>query len=212
MKIKVGDKELTISKWKGKNKKDFVRMVGNQDIDNQQLLETLVYSCIEEDVVLSTEEFRYVLTRIRAYSLGETIKFDFFCDECQNVFTRELELKDIITYSHKKLKDIKIPGAKIKFGDIKNKTIYTEKIAEDPDYDFLFRIASINGNDTFTLSELEDILDNLDIDVLEEVMSIYEEHRFKVQDVNTVTCDCGHEMTFKFDELPGFFPDNWFED
>lgn len=212
MKIIVGDKNLTITKWKGKNKKDFIRLVNDQDSNNQQLLETLVYSCIEEDVILSTEEFRYVLTRIRAYSLGELIKFEFLCDECQEVFHREMELNDIITYSHKTLKDIKVPGAKIKFGDIKNKAIYTEKIAEDPDYDFLFRIASINGNDTFTLSELEEILDNLDIDVLEEVMSIYEEHRFKVQDVNTVTCDCGNEMQFKFDELPGFFPENWFEE
>ena len=211
MEIKVGNKKLNIKKWKGKNKKDFIRLVNDSDTDNQKLLDILVYSCIEEDVILSTEEFRYVLTRIRAYSLGETISFEFYCDKCQEIFHREMKLIDIIRYTYKPLKEIKFDKTKIKLGEIKNKEIYTEKVSEDPDYDFLFRIESINGNDTFTLTELMDIIDNFDIDVIEKVMEIYEDHRFKVDDTNIVKCDCGHEMIFQFDELPGFFPEKWFD-
>lgn len=215
MKIRVGSKDITIQKWKGKNKKDFIKLLKETDDSiecEEKMMDILVYSCIEEDVILSTEEFRYVLSRIRALSLGEEIEIEFYCDKCQEIFKQTFNIKDVINFSYKPLKEIKIPGAKIKLGEIKNKKIYTEKIAEDPVYDFLLRIESINGNTTFNLTELEEIVDSMDLDVYENVMSIYKEHKFKILDVNTVKCNCGNEMLFKFDELPGFFPDSWFDE
>ncbi|UOK16787.1 hypothetical protein [Vibrio phage phiKT1024] len=211
-KIKMGDKTLTINKWKGRNKKEFTRLLNDPEKNEQQMMESLVYSCIDEDVVLSTDEFRYILSQIRAHSLGEDINFEFYCDKCNETFKKTLRISDIIRFNHKPLKNIKVDGVKIKLGEIKNKEIYAEKVVEDPLYDFLMRIEEINGNDTFSLLELEEIIDELELDVLEEVMKIYEDHRFKIDDINTVTCECSHEMTFKFDELPGFFPESWFEE
>ncbi|QAU04559.1 hypothetical protein Va1_276 [Vibrio phage Va1] len=210
--IKMGDKTLTISKWKGRNKKEFTRLLNDPEKNEQQMMDSLVYSCIEEDVILSTDEFRYALSQIRAYSLGEEIDFEFYCDKCHKTFNKKMNISDIIRFDYKPLKTIKVGDVKIKLGNIKNKAIYAEKVVEDPLYDFLMRIDEINGNDTFSLLELEEIIDELELDVLEEIMKIYEDHRFKIDDINTVKCECSHEMTFKFDELPGFFPESWFEE
>lgn len=211
MKIKVSDKTITINKWKGKNKKEFTRLLNDPKANEQQMMESLVYSCIDEDVILSVDEFRYVLSRIRAISLGEEINIEFYCNECEKTFTKSFELKDIIRFNYKELKEIKVNNIHIKLGNIKNKAIYSEKVAEDSNYDFLFRIEEINGNDAFSLNELEEIVDDIDLDDLEKIMEIYEDHRFKIDDINTVECECGHKMKFQFDELPGFFPDSWFE-
>ena len=210
MKIKVGEKTLNINKWKGKTKKDFIRIFQQEEPNEFEVMETIVYSCIDENVVLSADEFRYVLSRIRAISIGEEINMEFFCDKCGKVFSETLKLDEILKTSYIKLDEINIEGARIKLGPVKNKELYQKYVEEDSDNDLLMRVERINGNSSFSFQELQEIFENLDVDVLEEVMRIYNEHKFKLNDVNTITCKhCKHEMVFEFDELPGFFPDSW---
>jgi len=214
MKLKVGNRNLTIRKWKGKDKKAFINSLKEENINEEDVMNALVYDSIEEEnVILSSDEFKYVLSRIRAYSLGEEINVEFMCGECGEIHTQTFELKNLLKYEFKPLKEIKIPGAHIKFGEIANKELYISKIKEDEDYDFLLRISEINENNTFTLNELEMIIDDLDIDVLTEVMTIWEESKFKLDDVGLVKCpNCGDEVYYQFDEIPGFFPTSWFEE
>lgn len=211
MKIKVGDNNLTIRKWKGKDKKAFVKAINKKDISENEVMDTLVYSCIEENVVLSIDEFRYVLSRIRAYSLGEEIKIDFYCDECGSIHKETFQLKDIIRFSYKELKEITVNDLTISLGPIKNKKIYNKLISEDEVYDLILRIEKINGDDAFTLDSLLETFDELDVDILTEVFEIWESSKFTVEDINDVTCSCGSKSSFKFDELPGFFPTSWFK-
>lgn len=213
MKIQVGDKELNVRKWKGKDKKNFINSLQKNDTSEKEIMDTIVYSCIEEDVVLSVDEFRYVLSRIRANSLGEEIDVEFYCNECGNVHNHTFELKDIIRYRYEPLSEIKVKDVHIQLGEIKNREAYIKRVAQDEIYDFLMRIESFNGDSAFTLETLMEKFDDLDLDILEEIMAIYEASRFKVQDENEVVCPhCGHAETFIFDELPGFFPDSWFTD
>lgn len=211
MKLSLGEKTITIRKWKGKDKKKFVNSLRVKNPDKKQIMDALVYDCIEEDVVLSAEEFRYVLSRIRAESLGEKFSVEFYCEECGSLFKKDFELKNTITFTYKPLKEIKVKDTTIKFGPIRNKDFYINKVSEDPDYDFMLRIESFNGDNTFTLAELEEKIDDLDLDILEEILRKYEESIFKVHDINTVKCNCGNELTYKFDSIPEFFPDAWFE-
>lgn len=212
MKIKVGNKDITIRKWKGKDKKKFISLLKDESLNEVSIMEAMVYSCIEENVILSVDEFKYVLSRIRAYSLGEEISIEFYCDKCGDVFNKEFKLSDVFTYTYKELKEIDIPGAQIKLGPIKNKEIYIKKIAEDSYYDLLLRVERINGNDAFTLEELENIIDEMDLDVLEQIMEIYYDSKFTIHDINEVQCpSCGDKSLYEFDELPGFFPETWFE-
>lgn len=211
MKISVGDKSITIKKWKGKHKKEFIRLLKEDKPDELAIMETLVYSCIDEDVILSTEEFRYVLMKIRALSLGKTISADFYCEKCGELHKHEFNLEELLKPVFKPIKKIEYQGTKIKLGPIRNKKIYIEKVSEDDIYDLLMRVSSINNNDGFSLLELEEIIEELDIDVIEEIFNIWEDHRFKLNDINEVECPhCHHKELYKFDELPGFFPDSWF--
>lgn len=213
MRLDVGDKVIHCRGWKGKEKKKFIASLKQAEINEEEVLESLVYDCIEEDVVLSTEEFKYVLSRIRAFSLGEDIDIEFYCENCGETYTKTFQLKDIITYSYKELPEINVSGAKIKLGPIRNKTFYEKMIAEDEEYDFLLRIEKFNDNDHFNLEELINLMDNLDVQVLTEIYQIYEDHRFKINDIHSVTCQhCEHQETYQFDELPGFFPESWFQE
>lgn len=212
MKLKVGNNNLTIRKWKGKDKKNFMSLINGEEVNEHEIMESIVYSCIEEDVVLSVDEFKYVLSRIRAYSLGEGISVEFYCESCGSVFKQDFKLSDVYSYTYTELNEIKVPGYTIKMGDIKNKDFYIEKIKEDSLYDFLLRIESINGDDTYDLEKLEELFDEMDIDILTDILDQYEDARFKLKDINTVKCpSCFKETKYQFDELPGFFPDSWFE-
>ena len=56
MKIKLKDQEITIRKWKGKDKKKFMTEMNQPEPDEMKIMQALVYNCIEEeDVVLSTD-------------------------------------------------------------------------------------------------------------------------------------------------------------
>lgn len=212
MKIKVGNKNLTIRKWKGKDKKNFLKLLNKEKLDEVQIMEAMVYSCIEEEIILSIPEFKYVLSRIRAYSIGENINIEFYCEDCGEMFNKDFKLSDIYSYTFKNINEIKSNDIVIKLSEIRNKDFYIKKISEDELYDFLLRIESINGNDTMDLSQIEDYFDELDVDVLTDILEQYENTKFKLLDIHTVKCEnCESETLYQFDELPGFFPSAWFE-
>lgn len=211
--LQVGNKKINIRKWKGKDKKAFIKALQEKDLNEIQVMNSLVYSCIEEDVILSIEEFKYVLSRIRAISLGEEIKIEFYCQKCGEIHTHEFLLKDIVRFSYTDLKELNAHNVNIKIGEIRNKQFYIEKIAEDPLYDLLLRVISFNGINTFTLDELMDKFDELDLDILSTIIEQYENAKFKVQDINNVICpNCKTKTEYEFDELPNFFPESWFNE
>ena len=216
IKVPVGDKILTIRKWKGRDKIKFLNTIKNENIDPEdlqnQLINSLVYDCIDENVVLSLDEFRYVLTKIRAYSLGEEIHYEFLCPNCQENFEKTLQLKDIIRYKYVPLKEIKVKDINIQLGKINNKETYMNLIEKDEMYDFILRIKSINENDAFTIEQLDEIINDIDIDVLEEILDIWESSKFKIDNINEVQCPhCEDKQLYEFDDLPDFFPKRWFE-
>ena len=212
MKIKVGNKNLTIRKWKGKDKKAFINALKEKKINENDVMNSLVYSCIEEDVILSLDEFKYVLTKIREYSLGDELEIEFYCASCGTVYTKKLKISEIIKYTYKELKEIKVKDVVIKLGELKNREIYVKLIEEDPIYDLLLRVESFNGNEGFNLEELVDLFDDLDIDILSEILDIYADSKFKIDDIKAIACpECGTETLYEFDELPDFFPKSWFE-
>ena len=129
MKLKVGDKNLTIRKWKGKDKKNFIKALNKKNTNEAEVMEAIGYSCIEEDEVLSIDEFRYVLSRIRAISLGEEYDVDFYCKSCGEVFNKEFKLDETFKFTYKPLKEIKVDGVRIKLGPIRNKVAYLKRIA-----------------------------------------------------------------------------------
>lgn len=212
MKIQLKDQEITFRKWKGKDKKNFMKEMSQPVPDEIKIMQALVYNCIEEkDIVLSTDEFKYVISMIRAASLGNEIDYNFFCTECENTVDRKYYITDIIKGKYGHGNTIQAKGVDITLGDIRNKEFYMKKIQEGSIFDFLLRIKEINGNDSFDLEFLMDFFDELDLDVLDDVLQQYDDIRFKVDDINDFVCDCGHIESYHFDELPEFFPSQWFD-
>lgn len=213
MKIKL-DKEYTIRKWKAKEKKEFLTTVRNSEsLDTLQ--DVLVYNCIEEEAAFNADEFKYVLTQIRSYSLGDEIELEFYCDECKKKFLNTIKLSEIVKPVISGKKEIKTKNYKIKIGSIRNTKFYKETIKNNPteekDYDFYLRIASINGDDSMGLDEIISLFNEMDIDEFDSIFEQWEDIRFKIDDTAEIVCkSCESSVNYSFDEVPGFFPPSWF--
>lgn len=215
MKIKLNNREITIRKWKAKEKKEFLNTVRNSEsLDTLQ--DVLVYNCIEENVALNADEFKYVLTQIRSYSLGDEIELEFFCDNCKTKFLNTIKLSSVVKPLISDKKEIKSKNYKIKLGEIRNVDFYKEIIKANPteerDYDFYLRIQSINGDDSMTLDEIVQLFDEMDIDEFDSIFNQWEDIRFKIDDSADISCkNCETVVKYSFDEIPGFFPPSWFK-
>jgi hypothetical protein len=215
MKIKLGNRDITIRKWKAREKKEFLNIVRtSESLDSLQ--DVLVYNCIEEKVALNAEEFKYILTQIRSYSLGEEIELEFYCESCKSKFLNTISLNSVVKPVFSSLKQIKTKNYNIKMGEIKNIDFYKKTIKENPleerDYDFYLRIDSINGDDSSSLDEIIEIFNEMDIDEFDSIFSQWENMRFKIDDVTEIKClNCDDVVKYSFDEIPGFFPPSWFK-
>lgn len=210
MKLKLGNKTVTIRKWKGKDKKSLINALKSNENKEQSVINSLVYSCIEEDVILDVQETQYVLMHIRAISLGDHFNITLHCDECDTHSEHSCKISDKIRYSFIDKDVLQSGDVVVKIGNIKNKDFYLKKITEDSMYDLLLRVESFNGCDTFTLDELIEKFDDLDVDVLDDIINQWETTRFKVDDINEVECpNCHNKELYKFDAIPNFFPDSW---
>ena len=215
MKIKLGNKELTIRKWKAKEKKEFLNTVRKSEtLDSLQ--DVLVYNCIEEKVALNAEEFKYMMTQIRSYSLGDEIELEFYCDSCKSKFLNTVKLSEIVKPVFSNTNEIKTKNYKIKMSTIKNVDYYKEVIKNNPteekDYDFYLRIDSINADDSLSLEEIVDLFNEMDIDEFDSIFEQWEAIRFKIDDVTEISCKkCETTVKYSFDEIPGFFPPSWFK-
>ncbi len=214
MKVKLGTKELTIRKWKAKEKKEFLRTVRNSEsLDSLQ--DVLVYNCIEEKVALNADEFKYMMTQIRSYSLGDEIELEFYCEHCKSKFLNTIKLHEIIKPVFSENKEIKSKNYNISIGDIRNPEFYKNIILNNPseekDYDFYLRIESINSDDSMTLEEIIELFNEMDIDEFDSIFEQWEDIKFKIDDVAEIECKkCQHTVKYSFDEIPGFFPPAWF--
>ncbi len=215
MKVKLNNQEITIRKWKAKEKKEFLNTVRNSEsLDTLQ--DVLVYNCIEEKVALNADEFKYVMTQIRSYSLGDEIELEFFCDSCKSKFLNTIKLQEIIKPIISNLKEIETKNYRIKLGNIRNVDFYKETIKNNPneekDYDFYLRIESINGDESMTLEEIVELFNEMNIDEFDSIFERWEDIRFKIDDTSEISCkNCEDKVKYSFDEVPGFFPPAWFK-
>ena len=209
------DKTYKIRKWKAKEKKEFLKIIKTEDnLDRVQ--DVLVYNCIDGDAAFNTSEFKYVISRLRQYSLGNEIELEFYCDDCKIKFLKTIELDKIIIPIFSNKNEIKTKKHNIKIGSIKNPNFYKQIINENPEYadeyDFYLRISDIDSNDTLTLEEIVEFFDNMDIDEFDEIFKQWEDIKFKVNDIADIECPmCEKSTKYNFDEIPGFFPGSWFK-
>lgn len=212
--LKIRDKEIKFRKWKVKDRKNFITALKNNDRDG---VERIVFDCIEKQVPLTEEEFKYVMMNIRSVSIGEDLAFNIDCEQCEEEFSYITPVTEAITPNFKEFGVIKSGNFSLKMGEIANKEYYEDAIRQCRDdeekafIDFLYHVKEINGSDAFTFDKLYNTINELDIGIGEDIFRQWEEMRFTFDTVKQLECPhCNHLQFIKFDELYGFFPDSWF--
>ena len=211
-KIKLNNQEITIRKWKAKEKLAFIDIIKNKK-DKSELVDILVYNCIEEDVAFSKDEYKYVLSKIREISLGNEIPLQFTCEHCDEEFIEIIKLDETIKPIFKDADVIMTDKYEIKLSKIKNTSYYKKVINEAPDeLDFYLRISEINGNDGYTLEEIIELFENMDVLDFDEIFEEWDKIKLKIDDVKIIECPkCSGKTEYEFDDIPGFFPASWFK-
>lgn len=213
MKIDVNGQSFEIRKWKGRDKKNFLDAIKRKEFSPVTTLDVLVNSCLDiTPSNLSIDEYKYLLGQIRIHSLGDDLSVALNCSACEHVFDYNYKISDVMKPAPSTLTEFTKNDFFVKFGRIKNQKNYVERVSINKELDILYQIEKVNDNDTFTMSELEEILDDLDLDILEDLIKHFNENRFRLENIVVVDCpECGFDNKFEFDELPGFFPDSWFK-
>lgn len=209
--IQLNSKKIKARKWKAKEKFTFKANISSKN-GAQKIVDSLVYDCLETNEVLSTEEYKYALLKIREASISDSIKLQFNCDNCNTRFNTDLKLSGIFKPVYVEKNEIKTQNHIIKLGEIKNKEFYKKVINQSPnELDFYLRIESINGEECVSISEVIQYFSEMDVDEFERITDQWEEIRFKIDDNVKISCpNCKSETVYKFDEIPGFFPASWY--
>ena len=214
--VKLRDKEITFRKWKVKDKKAFVQSV---ELGDPIKSNDIVYACLEDPTIPLTDlELKWVLLNIRAKSLGETLKFEIECGDCFKDYDYNANILEIQRPNFKPFDILKSGDITIKMGNISNKQYYEDAISqcntEEEKFfiDFLYHVQELNGSDAFTFESLYDYINELDINIGEDIFKQWKEMSFSFDNIKEIECPhCGYVENIEFDELYGFFPNDWFE-
>jgi hypothetical protein len=216
--VQVGTRSINVRKWKVKDKREFTNIMKAEKPDDVKLLHALVYNCIDDKkIVLSEDEYKYVLNVIRSHSLGDEVKVGIVCEACETKHEQTYKISELFKQRFSDKTEFTVGPFTFKLTNVKNRDMYYKKMKDlnIPEeifyYDFLFHIASINGNESLSLKAMEELFDEIDVGTLEKIFEEWDNIRFKLNDVNEVKCtECGHVELYSFDELPEFFPSAWF--
>lgn len=216
--ISFNGRTLHIRKWKVFDKKSL-----DKATNLIQKRFALVYNCIKEnDVVLDMEEYTYVLSCIRDYSIHEPLALEFNCTKCNGEVQEFYDIEDCLSVSGSSDFTITTECMKFVLGKVDNKEyeyMVSSSITslEKYLYDFIYHVKSYTVNDkTYTVNDNESIeslkviLENLDVDVFDSIYREFETSKFKAYTL--VYCDCPHcqkEHLFSFTDLSDFFPKSW---
>lgn len=208
--IKLNGYEVNARKWKAKEKFKFKEIISNDNI--QEFVKLLVYDCLDREVAFSESEYKYVLSQIRSHSLGNIIKLEFNCEKCNTRFVEDINLDDVIKPEYEKIVPIVTKKHNIKLGTVKNKDFYKRVISQAPDeLDFYLRIETINDEEVFSIEEVVNYFSEMDIDEFDEIMKQWDIIKFKINDIHSIKCkNCNDISNYQWDEIPGFFPNSWY--
>ncbi len=213
--IKVGEKTVEIRKWKVKDRVKFKSAFTEDSINDNVILESLVLNCIKDvdTLALSPDEVQYIMIKIRELSISDNFNFEWEC-ECEHNNELNLKIDDVCTITHGKISDIVIGDNTFGLGDVKNKNFYNKEIVKQEDilsFMFAMHLDNVNGKQDFTLDGIMAWLEDLDTSDYDYLMNEFRKMIFTVDYTKEFTCEkCGAKQSFVFDEIPDFFPEDWF--
>ena len=216
--VNISGLEIQFRKWKVKDK----TLLDQIDLDTSlsplekslKKRQAFVYNCLKNPVLLDIEQYNYVLSLIREFSLHNDLEFSLECEKCKHQFLRTFKTPEIVQFKDSDYKEVDIRGMKIKFGNIQDSNYDRDilnSISSSERYllDLVYHIEELNGKKV-SVEEALDLFQELDVDVFQELFDAFCDQRASCSFSKTVTCpECGQELHFEFDNISSFFPKSW---
>ena len=217
--IQLGNRTISVRKWKVKDRIKLRNALLSETNDKKRqelIMRILVFGCIKDEIGLNSDELEYVFASIRELSIGNEIKFQYICTnpECSKNVESQLKISDILRPQYGVPGDIITDNVRIEYQDIQNHSYYNKKLKEtnySSAVDLILHIKTLNGS-KMKESELFSYFEELDTDVMDKILDIWDNMRFSLDRTNTLVCPhCQTENIFEFDEIPNLIPPNWFK-
>ncbi len=210
--LKLGEnKEVELTAWKAKAKKDFVKLFKTKDtnITEKDVLDTLVYPYITNPgIYYSEDEIQYILIKLREISVNAPIKFMIECEECETENNVETDLAGLVDYKESKY-PIEIDG--IVWRDLKEKNEYIRNSKNNPeetplDVKIFSHVESIKGKPVSRIQDVVDYVENLTFAEEEDFVKAFNKANSSIDIHYVVKCSkCDFERDYDFDVIPTFF-------
>lgn len=210
--------EIEYRKWKVKDKLELDKVDSDTSLTqlDRQLKkrEIFVYNCMKERKQLDIEQYNYLLSLIRDYSLHNKIEFSLECSKCKAQFHRQFSTPEIITFRDSEYKEIKVSDKTFKLGNVTNENYDRDILnsfsnAERFIVDFAYHVQEVNG-ETLDFKDVIDILTDLDVDDYQTLFTEYDSQKSLCDFSKGITCpECGNIEIYQFDNLTSFFPSSW---
>lgn len=206
------NKEVTITPWKAKHKKQFIKLIESKgdNITGEELANVLVRQNIDKpDIFLSPDEAQYLLIKIKEISISENVDFNMECDnpECNESFDVHLTLDKITHYTPSTYSKSEL----VNWRDIPSQTVFAKVCADNPDenvtdVEMLLHIDAINGEPTIDFKTTLDIMDELDLKYASEIERNFMSVMPFLEMGTSIKCPhCSYEDEYQFDIIPNFF-------
>lgn len=217
-KVTISGIDIEYRKWKVKDKLELDRIDSDtslQQLDRQlKKREVFVYNCMKERKQLDIEQYNYLLSLIRDYSLHNKIEFSLECPKCKAQFIRQFSTPEIITFRESEYKDIKVKDKVFKMGNVTNEDYDRDILgsfsnAERFIVDFAYHVQSIN-DEVLEVKDIIEVLEDLDVDDYQTLFTEFDSQKFLCDFSKGIECpECSNVELFQFDNLTSFFPSSW---
>lgn len=215
--LKVGDKTYHFRKWKVKDLKAY-RDLGKDTgvFEKHKARDILVKNLFAENVIFDVAEYTYALLMIKENSISNKIHYKFNCTNCNEDYDYEADFREICKLKSSGYGKVQTTNHVFEFCDLcdapKNLQEYYElKLDDENKEDFvltdaLCHIKSVDDKE-MKPSELFELFDDMEMDEFTEVMTKYDEMKFKLEFTHDVQCPhCNHVVSMIFDEMPELIP------
>lgn len=212
--FEINGKLIEFRAWKTKDEKEFlILQTTKDDINDEDLFNTLVKPCLKDPTIKLTEgEKQMLMIEIRKRSFGDTIDVQFTCGHCKRYNETKMKLSDIVKYTPYKFGTITKNGISLTFHNVIDVTkIPTDNVADYNFSKFVLHIESISINNEihkdFTYQEAFDFFDDLDAEVFDYFFAEYSKQLENVTYNSVEKCMfCKTEQDIGLGDIPNLFP------
>ena len=215
--LKLGNRVINVRNWKVRDRiklKDLLKDTPSEKRQQEIILDTLVYNCVEGKVALNEDELEYLFAQLRINSIGDEINFKYTCPnlDCNEQVEMKLRISEIYKPKFKKLGSITVGNISLELQEIQNIEYYNRKMKESTTpslTDLVLHIKTLNSEQK-SENQILHIFEELDTKDMDSILDKWDTMRFTLDRVNSLKCPyCGKEEEFEFDEIPDILPQTW---